>query len=274
MGNRILTVNLPYYAYQNTKFSDCWGFTGGITFYHQDGRCYWNNKPSPTFPGSAAQLQQLYVHRRALGAWKGLDNDVKEVWRSLAVDVHAHRPPFLNENHISGYNIFVSAYHGFAVLGDERIPEPQPFTPFPDFFASFESVSSISEALRLNFKLSMYGTDAPERYRLLCKVQVTEVGKGNNPSKMRNHLAEHSRSKEDVEKLKDVKVEKREPLLSPVFVNEAPGFSPSWVDEVIDLLLLGIHPEQDRHRPARVGRYVVQAIHGLDHFADPGQSEG
>lgn len=60
----------------------------------------------------------------------------------------------------------------------------------------------------------------------------------------------------------------------PVFVNEAPGFSPSVVDEVIDLLLLGIHPEQDRHRPARVGRYVVQAIHGLDHFADPGQSEG
>lgn len=61
---------------------------------------------------------------------------------------------------------------------------------------------------------------------------------------------------------------------APVFVNEAPCFSPSGVDEVIDLLLLGIHPEQDRHRPARVGRYVVQAIHGLDHFADPGQSEG
>ena len=60
----------------------------------------------------------------------------------------------------------------------------------------------------------------------------------------------------------------------PVFVNEAPGFSPSGVDEVIDLLLLGIHPEQDKHRPARVGRYVVQAIHGLDRFADPGQSEG
>lgn len=56
----------------------------------------------------------------------------------------------------------------------------------------------------------------------------------------------------------------------PVFVNEAPGFSPSGVDEVIDLLLLGIHPEQDRHRPARVGRYVVQAIHCLDRFADPG----
>ena len=62
--------------------------------------------------------------------------------------------------------------------------------------------------------------------------------------------------------------------LSPVFVNEAPGFSPSGLDEVIDLLLLGIHPEQDRHRPARVGRYVVQAIHGLDRFADPSQSEG
>ena len=58
--------------------------------------------------------------------------------------------------------------------------------------------------------------------------------------------------------------------IAPVFVNEAPGFSPSGVDEVIDLLLLGIHPEQDRHRPARVGRYVVQAIHCLDRFADPG----
>lgn len=180
---------MPRY-YPNTRFSDCWGSTGSVTFYHQDGKCYWKNKPNPTFPGSAAQLQQLGVHRRALTAWKSLDNDVKEVWRSLAVVVHAHRPPFLNENHISGYNLSVSAYHGFAVLGEERIPEPQPFTPFPDFFASFHSAEMSGEALRLNFKLSMYGTAAPERYRLLCKVQVTQVGKGSNPSKMRNHLAE------------------------------------------------------------------------------------
>lgn len=180
---------MPRY-YPNTRFSDCWGSTGSVTFYHQDGKCYWKNKPNPSFPSSAAQLQQLGVHRRALTAWKSLDNDVKEVWRSLAVVVHAHRPPFLNENHISGYNLFVSAYHGFAVLGDERIPEPQPFTPFPDFFASFQSAEMSGEAPRLNFKLSMYGTATPERYRLLCKVQVTQVGKGSNPSKMRNHLAE------------------------------------------------------------------------------------
>lgn len=181
---------MPRY-YPNTRFSDCWGSTGSVTFYHQDGKCYWKNKPNPSFPGSAAQLQQLGVHRRALAAWKGLDNDVKEVWRSLAVDVHAHRPPFLNENHISGYNLFVSAYHGFAVLGNERIPEPQPFTPFPDFFASFQSALRSGSMFQLRFQLSLHGTAAPKRYRLLCKVQVTEVGKGRNPSKMRNHLSEH-----------------------------------------------------------------------------------
>ena len=32
---------------------------------------------------------------------------------------------------LSGYNLFVSAYHGFAQLGNEHVPEPQPYPQFP-----------------------------------------------------------------------------------------------------------------------------------------------
>lgn len=39
----------------------------------------------------------------------------------------AHRPPYGDGNSISGYNLFVSAYHGFAQLGDERVPVPRRF---------------------------------------------------------------------------------------------------------------------------------------------------
>ena len=39
----------------------------------------------------------------------------------------------LNQAHISGQNLFVSAYHGFFTLGDEHVPEPQRFDSIPPF---------------------------------------------------------------------------------------------------------------------------------------------
>ena len=44
--------------------------------------------------------------------------------------------------------------------------------------------------LRIALKLSMPEVDDPTRFALLCKVQLTEAGKGCNPGRMRNFLAE------------------------------------------------------------------------------------
>ena len=44
--------------------------------------------------------------------------------------------------------------------------------------------------LRINLKSTMSMADNSGRYALLCKVQLTEAGKGCNPGKMRNFLAE------------------------------------------------------------------------------------
>ena len=44
--------------------------------------------------------------------------------------------------------------------------------------------------LRITLKLSMSMADNSARYALLCKVQLTEAGKGCNPGRMRNFLAE------------------------------------------------------------------------------------
>ena len=44
--------------------------------------------------------------------------------------------------------------------------------------------------LRITLKLSMSEANYPTRYALLCKVQLTEAGKGCNPGRMRNFLAE------------------------------------------------------------------------------------
>ena len=86
---------------------------------------------------------------------------------------------------------FVSAYHGFVTLGDEHIPQPVEYCPFPVFAAEFVSASvANSSDQRILLRLSMPLEKEPERYALLCKVQLTEAGKGCNPGKMRNFLAE------------------------------------------------------------------------------------
>ena len=82
-------------------------------------------------PGTTAQLDQAQLHHRAILAWQQLPHSVQLQWRELAKSVPSHRPPYDNNHHISGYNLFVSAYHGFAQLGREHIPEPQPFPEFP-----------------------------------------------------------------------------------------------------------------------------------------------
>ena len=91
----------------NIKFSDCWSSVGNITFYHRNGKCYWRTKPAPVFPGTMLQIEHQSVHLRALESWRFLTQEEQLQWSVYAKDVTAHRPPFLQENHISGYNFFL-----------------------------------------------------------------------------------------------------------------------------------------------------------------------
>ena len=77
-------------------------------------------------------MKALEVHRRALDCWKTIPDGIKEKWNGFASVVEPHKPPFDGSSHITGHNLFVSAYHGFAILGNEHIPEPVPMMKIPD----------------------------------------------------------------------------------------------------------------------------------------------
>lgn len=176
----------------NMPISDCWSSVGNITFYHRDGKCYLKSKPHSEFSGTIGQMEHQRVHLRALAGWRTLSHQTQLQWNGYSKTVRAHKPPFLNENHISGHNLFVSAYHGFATLGNEHIPEPKAFESFPPFIAEYISAEVIVNTdLRLTFSLNV-GTDDPLRYRVLGKIQLTEPGKGCHPGKLRNYLSEET----------------------------------------------------------------------------------
>ena len=175
----------------NLLISDCYGSAGSITFYHRDGKCRWRSKSTLSFAATPAQSAALDVHRRALAAWRTIPDTEKGKWHDIARNVPPHRPPFGCGGHISGHNLFVSAYRGFHTLGNEHIPRPIEFRPFPVFVAGFMGAEAVSTSdLRIVLKLSMSEANNPTRYALLCKVQLTEAGKGCNPGMMRNFLAE------------------------------------------------------------------------------------
>ncbi len=176
---------MPKYI-PNTQFSDCWSSVGNVTFYHRNGICYFRSKAYSDFAGTADQLEQAELHRRAIKAWLGLPHEKQMIWRRMARGVASHRPPFGQKNSISGYNLFVSAYHGFAQLGNEHIPAPVMFEPFPIFSLDYLDCSAIDGGLlRLRFMLTLCGAGEPERYRMLGKFQIGEPGCGRNPGMMR-----------------------------------------------------------------------------------------
>ncbi len=180
---------MPKYI-PNTQFSDCWSSVGNVTFYHRNGICYFRSKAYSDFAGTAEQLEQAELHKKAIKAWQSLPHDTQMIWRRMAKGVASHRPPFGQKNSISGYNLFVSAYHGFAQLGNEHIPEPVMFEPFPIFSMDYLDCSTTGGGLlRLRFRLTLCGANDAERYRVLGKFQLGEPGCGRNPGMMRNCLS-------------------------------------------------------------------------------------
>ena len=166
---------------------DCWSSIGNITFYHRNGQCYYKRKAHTPFIGSPAQLDQAQVHHRAILAWQQLQHSVQLEWRELAKSVPSHRPPYDNNHHISGYNLFVSAYHGFAQLGREHVPVPQPYPEFPISSLQLLSTTCSNGVATIRCRLTL-ATSAPDRWHISARIQLTAPGVGCDPSKMRTYM--------------------------------------------------------------------------------------
>lgn len=171
--------------------SDCWGSMGDLTFFHANGRCYYKNKSRCEFPGTPGQNAHLDVHRRALAAWRTVPHETQLAWNRLAGPVISHRPPYDGNATISGQNLFVSAYHGFATLGNEHLPSPQAFEAFPPHSLRFLDAAVVNGTdLLLRFATFFPEGEDAGRYQVLMKVQLTRSGRGRNPGRMRNFLSE------------------------------------------------------------------------------------
>ena len=168
---------------------DCWSSIGNITFYHRNGQCYWKRKARPVFRGTPAQLDQQHVHLRAISAWQHLDHSVQLQWNHYAKSVPSHRPPYDEDHHISGFNLFVSAYHGFAQLGNEHVPIPQPFPEFPSAALEVREVIPGAETATIRCRLTLSDTVHSERWHLSARIQLTAPGVGYDPGKMRSCMA-------------------------------------------------------------------------------------
>lgn len=177
---------MPKYI-PNSRFTDCYASVGNITFYHRDGECFFRTKAKPVFPGTAGQQVQLSIHQRGLQEWRNLGHEEQLEWNALARTVRSKRPPFNTSTHISGYNLFMSAYHGLACIGDERIPEPQPIPDFPVVCLEMASSTIINETdLQISFRIT--GDTIPMNMRIVGKLQLTAPGYSPHRGKFRNYV--------------------------------------------------------------------------------------
>lgn len=186
---KVQNRNMPVYL-PSILISDAYGSMGNLTFYHKNGQCYTRRRSKASYPGTAAQLNHLAVHRRALQAWASLGYSTQLTWNTYETTAEPHRPPFDHKAHISGNNLFVSAYHGFALLGNEHIPEPQPFVKFPPFAVSFQSASDIDGVLQIIADTSISEHNNPARYRLYIRLSLSTPGTGYSLRSMRGFVAD------------------------------------------------------------------------------------
>ena len=209
---------------------DCWSSIGNITFYHRNGQCFYKRKPYTQYRGTAAQLDQAKVHHRAILAWQQLPHAVQLQWRELAKSVPSHRPPYDNNHHISGYNLFVSAYHGFAQLGREHVPVPQPYPLFPISNLKLLQVDSggSSESVTLHCRLTLQNTDNPARWHVSAKIQLTAPGVGCDPGKMSTYLGVRSSENEIVFNVPRPDIEGYQVHLRYRLIDSVTGYRNNW----------------------------------------------
>ena len=147
-----------------------------------------------SYPGTPAQLAHLAVHRRAMAEWASLDSETQKLWNAYETTAEPHRPPYDHKAHISGNNLFVSAYHGFALMGEVQIPQPHPFRPFPPFAVEF--LSALVEAGSLVLSVDAHLPEIPDAvfYRLYARIRLTKPGGGFGVRGMKGFLAERDGS--------------------------------------------------------------------------------
>lgn len=161
--------------------------SGTLRFFHKDGECYYKTKARPVFPGTAGQQVQLSINQRGLREWRGLGHDEQLEWNALAKSVRSKRPPFNTSSHISGYNLFMSAYHGLACIGEERVPEPRPLPDFPVVCLELASAAVLNGTdLQISFRIN--GDTISDRLRIIGKIQLIAPGYSCHRGKLRNHI--------------------------------------------------------------------------------------
>ena len=130
------------------------------------------------------------MHLRALESWRQLLPAEQKEWNASAVGVVSHRPPFDGKSGISGHNLFVSAYHGFASLGSEHVPLPLPWEAFPPYALESVAGAMVEEGmLMLDFNVWLDENAEQDRYQVLARLQLTKPGGGRDPGKMRSFLS-------------------------------------------------------------------------------------
>ncbi len=209
---------------------DCWSSIGDITFYHRNGQCYWKRKPKPSFNQTPARLDQAQVHHRAILAWQQLQHSVQLEWRELARSVPSHRPPYDDKHYISGYNLFVSAYHGFAQLGREHVPVPQPYPLFPISHLQLLQIDSAGSlgSVALRCRLTLQNTDNPARWHVSARIQLTAPGVGCDPGHMRTYLGIRNPQNEIVFNVPRQDTEDYQVHLRYRLIDDITGYRNNW----------------------------------------------
>ena len=123
-----------------------------------------------------------------MAAWASLDRNTQLKWIEYETTAEPHRPPFDHKAHISGNNLFVSAYHGFALMGNEHTPEPQPFQ-MPPFVVTFDRAVVENDVLKLTVDAHVSPDGNPGRYRLYSRLRLTSPGKGYGVRGVKGYLA-------------------------------------------------------------------------------------
>ena len=147
-----------------------------------------------------------------------------------AKSVPSHRPPYDDNHHISGYNLFVSAYHGFAQLGREHVPVPQPYPLFPISHLQLLQIDSASSSgsVSLRYHLTLQNTDNPARWHVSAKIQLTAPGMGCDPGMMRTYMGVRNHQNEIVFNVPCPDIEDYQVHLRYRLIDDMTGYRNNW----------------------------------------------
>ena len=144
-----------------------------------------------------------------------------------AVRPPLHRPPYDDNHHISGYNLFVSAYHGFAQLGREHVPVPQSYPEFPISSLQVLATTCSNGVATIRCHLTL-ATSTPDRWHTSARIQLTAPGVGSDPSKMRTYMGIRNPDNEIVFNVPSTDIEDYQVHLRYRLIDSVTGYRNNW----------------------------------------------